>query len=257
MIDISNTSLAILFGAAFLAGFIDSIAGGGGIITVPALLAVGVPPHMTLGTNKLQASFGSLTAAINYRRGKMVRFREVALGVAFTALGACAGTMTVQILSTGLLKHLIPALLVAIFVYMLLNPRQGETRGARRMAPWSFYLVFGCLIGFYDGFFGPGTGTIWMVAFVLLLGFDLKKATARTKVLNFTSNIVALATFVAGGNVILYVGLTMGFGQMLGAFVGSHLVLKRGTRFIRVFFLCAVAATIAKLLWSTYLQAGS
>ena len=165
--------------------------------------------------------------------------------------------MTVQVLSTGLLKHLIPALLVVIFVYMLLNPKLGDTRGARRMATWAFYLVFGCLIGFYDGFFGPGTGTIWTVAFVLLLGLDLKKATAHTKVLNFTSNIVALVTFVAGGNVLLYLGLTMGLGQVFGAYVGSHLVIKRGTRFIRVFFLCVVAATIAKLLWSTYLQAGS
>jgi len=253
MIDISNISLAILFAAAFLAGFVDSIAGGGGIITVPALLAAGVPPQLALGTNKLQASFGSLTAALNYRRGKMVRFRELLLGIVFTATGACLGTMTVQALSPGLLKHLIPALLVAIFVYMLLNPKLGETRGAHRMAPWSFYFLFGCLIGFYDGFFGPGTGTIWTVAFVLLLGFDLKKATAHTKVLNFTSNIVSLVTFVAGGNVLLYLGLMMGTAQVFGAYVGSHLVLKRGTRFIRVFFLCVVAATIAKLLWSTYL----
>jgi len=257
MIDISNISVAILFAAAFLAGFVDSIAGGGGIITVPALMAVGVPPLLTLGTNKLQASFGSLTAALNYRRGNMVRFRELTLGVAFTALGACAGTMTVQVVSADMLRRLIPALLVAIFVYMLLNPKLGEAHGAHRMAPWSFYLLFGCLIGFYDGFFGPGTGTIWTVAFVLWLGFDLKKATAHTKVLNFTSNIVALVTFVAGGNVVLYLGLTMGIGQVFGAYVGSHLVLKRGTRFIRVFFLCVVAVTIIKLLWSTYLQAGA
>jgi hypothetical protein len=253
MIDLPYTSVALLIAAASLAGFVDSIAGGGGIITVPALLAVGIPPHLALGTNKLQASFGSLTAALNYRRGNMVRFRELKLGIVFTALGAFAGTMTVQLMSADLLKHIIPALLVVIFVYMLCNPRLGAKHAPRRMAPWLFYLIFGCLIGFYDGFFGPGTGTMWTIAFTLWLGLDLKRATAHTKVLNFTSNIVALVTFMAGGYFILLLGVMMGAGQVLGAFLGSHLVLKRGTRFIRVFFLSVVAVTIVKLLWSTYL----
>jgi uncharacterized membrane protein YfcA len=252
MIDLPYTTLAILFAVAFLGGFIDSIAGGGGIITVPALLAVGIPPHMALGTNKLQASFGSLTAALNYRRGNMVRFGDLTLGIMFTALGAVAGTLTVQVISADMLKHIIPALLLVIFIYMLSNPKLGEMHGRRRMAPWSFYLLLGCLIGFYDGFFGPGTGTLWTIAIVLCLGLDLKKATAHTKVLNFTSNIVALVTFLMGGHVILYIGITMGIAQTLGAFTGSHLVLKRNTRFIRVFFLAVVAVTIVKLLWSTY-----
>jgi uncharacterized protein len=252
MLDLSYTCLGLLFTAGILAGFVDSIAGGGGIITVPALLAVGFPPHLALGTNKLQASFGSFTAAMNYRRGNMLRFRELTLGIAFTALGAFTGTMTVQVISADSLKHIIPALLVVIFVYMICKPRLGETHKPHRMTPWLFYLVFGCLIGFYDGFFGPGTGSIWTIAFVLWLGFDLKKATAHTKALNFTSNIVSLVTFVIGGHVVLFAGLLMGFGQMLGAFLGSHLVLKRGTRFVRIFFLVVVAITIAKLLWSTY-----
>jgi len=252
MIDLSYSCLAILFAAAGLAGFVDSIAGGGGIITVPALLAVGFPPHLALGTNKLQGTFGSLTAALNYRRGNLLRFREVVLGIAFTALGAFAGTMTVQVISADYLKHIIPALLVIIFVYVICNPKLGTTHRPHRIVPWLFYLVFGCLLGFYDGFFGPGTGSIWTIAFALWLGFDLKKATAHTKALNFTSNIVALITFLVGGNVIVFAGVTMGVGQILGAYLGSHLVLKRGTYFVRVFFLCVVALTIAKLLWSTY-----
>ena len=252
MIDLSYGSLAILFGAAVFAGFVDSIAGGGGIITVPVLLAVGFPPHMALGTNKLQASFGSLTASLNYRRGNMLRFRELLLGIGFTALGAMAGTITVQVISADSLTHIIPVLLVIIFFYVLFNPKLGATPKPHRMTPWLFYLVFGCLIGFYDGFFGPGTGSIWTIAFALWLGFDLKKATAHTKVLNFTSNIVALVTFLVGGHVFVFAGIIMGIGQIFGAFVGSHLVLNRGTRFVRLFFLCVVAITIAKLLWSTY-----
>ena len=252
MIDISSSSLAILFVVAILAGFVDSIAGGGGIITVPALLAVGFPPHLALGTNKLQACFGSLTATLNYRRGNLLRFRELVFGISFTALGACVGTTTVQFMSADTLKHMIPVLLVIIFVYVLCNPKLGATHKPHRMVPWLFYLVFGCALGFYDGFFGPGTGSFWTIALVLWLGFDMKKATAQTKALNFTSNIVALAIFLVGGHVAVFTGLTMGVGQILGAYAGSHLVLKRGTRFVRVFFLCVVAITITKLLWTTY-----
>lgn len=253
MIDLSLGCLGLLFAAALLGGFVDSIAGGGGIITVPALLAVGFPPHLALGTNKLQASFGSLTATLNYRRGNMLRLRDLVLGIGFTALGACIGTMTVQVMSADSLKHIIPVLLVIIFVYVLCNPKLGTTHKSHRLVPWLFYLVFGCLIGFYDGFFGPGTGSIWTIALVLWLGFDLKKATAHTKALNFTSNIVALVTFFLGGQVVVFAGITMGIGQMIGAYAGSHLVLNRGTRFVRMFFLCVVAITITKLLWSTYL----
>jgi uncharacterized membrane protein YfcA len=254
MIDLSYLSLVILFVAALFGGFVDAIAGGGGIITVPALLAVGMPPHLALGTNKLQGCFGSLTATLNYRRGNMMRFRELTLGIIFTALGACIGTMTVQAVSADVLKHVIPFLLVAIFVYMLRNPDLGAEHKPHRISPRLFYLLFGCLLGFYDGFFGPGTGTIWTIAFAIWLGFDLKKATAHTKALNFTSNIVSLVTFLIGGHVVLFAGIIMGVGQMIGAYAGSHLVLNRGTRFIRIFFLSVVAITITKLLWSSYLS---
>ena len=253
MIELTLTTLVILFLTAILAGFVDSIAGGGGIITVPALLAVGFSPHFALGTNKLQASFGSLTAALNYRRANMLSFRELALGICFTVLGAFAGTMTVQVISADTLKHVIPVLLIIIFLYVLCTPKLGETHRAHRMVPWLFYLIFGCGIGFYDGFFGPGTGSFWTIALVLLLGFNLKKATAQTKALNFTSNIVSLATFIVGGHVAVLAGVTMGVGQIIGAYAGSNLVLKRGTGFIRVFFLCVVAITITKLLWESYL----
>ena len=122
MTELSIPALVVLFGAAFRGGFVDSIAGGGGIITVPALLAVGLPPHLALGTNKLQAVFGSFTAAMNYRRGGMVRWRNLAGGIACTALGALLGTLAVQTVSADLLTQIIPLLLVAIFLYMLCRP---------------------------------------------------------------------------------------------------------------------------------------
>lgn len=250
--DLSIHALTILFATAVLGGFVDSIAGGGGIITVPALLAVGLPPHLALGTNKLQAVFGSFTAAMNYRRGGMVRWRNLAGGISCTALGALIGTQAVQTVSAGLLTQVIPLLLVVIFFYMLFRPELGMSPRPHRISPRLFYLIFGLLLGFYDGFFGPGTGSFWAMAFVSGLGFDLKKATAHTKVMNFTSNLTALAFFLLGGNVLLKAGLVMGVGQVAGAFLGSHLVLARGTRFIRGFFLSVVAATLAKLTWDTY-----
>lgn len=250
--DLTLLQLTILFLAALFAGFVDAIAGGGGIITVPALLAVGFPPHLALGTNKLQSSFGSLTATLNFWRGKMLSFRELATGIAFTALGAISGTLTVQVVKADRLEHLIPVLLVGIFIYVLCNPQLGAIHKPQRMAPGLFYVIFGLLIGFYDGFFGPGTGSLWTVAFVIWLGLDLKKATAHTKALNFTSNVVSLGTFLIGGHVVILAGLVMGVGQILGAYIGSHLVIKRGTKFVRIFFLCVVALTIGKLLWSMY-----
>jgi uncharacterized membrane protein YfcA len=252
MAELSIQSLVLLFGAAFLGGFVDSIAGGGGIITVPALLAVGLPPHLALGTNKLQAVFGSFTSAMNYRRSGMVRWRDLRLGIACTALGALLGTLAVQAISADLLTRAIPLLLLVIFLYMLCRPELGTTHQSHRIPPFLFYLVFGLLLGFYDGFFGPGTGSFWAIAFVVVLGFDLKKATAHTKMMNFTSNIVALIFFMIGGNVLLMAGLVMGIGQIAGAFLGSHLVLTRGTRFIRIFFLSVVAVTLTKLAWETY-----
>lgn len=252
MVDLSFVQMSILFAAALFGGFVDSIAGGGGIITLPALLSVGLPPHLALGTNKLQASFGSLTATLNYRYGKMLSFKALGLGIAFTAFGAFTGTIAVQLISSDWLNHIIPLLLVVFFVYVLCNPDLGSIRGSQLIHQRLFYLLFGCMIGAYDGFFGPGTGALWTMAFVLLLGFDLKKATAHTKALNFTSNIVSFIVFFLGGNVVVIAGIIMGIGQVLGSYLGSNMVLKHGTFFVRVFFLSVVAITIAKLLFSTY-----
>ncbi len=250
---LSYSALFFLWLAGLLAGFVDSIAGGGGIISLPALLATGMPPHLALGTNKLQGSFGSLTAAVNYTRKGLVDLREIPLGIVFTALGALAGTVTVQILSADFLRHIILFLLIAVFIYTLLSPELGSVDRQPKMTAPLFFGLAGMMLGFYDGFFGPGTGSFWTIALVLMLGLNLKKATAHTKIFNFTSNIVALVAFFIGGNVVLSAGLLMGVGQMCGAFLGSRLVIERGTGFVRIFFLVVVAATVIKLVYSTYI----
>lgn len=252
MQSLSLSALFVLWAAGLFAGFVDAIAGGGGIISLPALLAAGIPPHLALGTNKLQGTFGSMTAALNYARKGLVDVREVPAGVAFTALGALAGTVTVQILSADFLRDVILFLLVGVFLYTLFSPELGRLDRRPVLAAPLFFGCAGSLLGFYDGFFGPGTGSFWTIALVMVLGLNLKKATAHTKIFNFTSNLVALAAFLAGGNVIVSAGLLMGAGQMLGAFMGSRLVIRKGTGFVRIFFLVVVAATILKLAYSTY-----
>ena len=252
MPDLSLIDLGLLVVGALFAGFVDSIAGGGGIITVPLLLSVGIPPHLALGTNKLQASFGSLTASLRYRHGGLVAFRPLAMGIMFTFAGAAAGTVAIQLIAAGFLARLIPFLLLGVFLYTLFSPRLGELDVEARISPLPFFALAGLGIGFYDGFFGPGTGSFWTIALASLAGYNLKRATATTKVMNFTSNIVSLCVFIAGGKVLFLLGIMMGAGQLAGAWLGTHLVLSRGTRFIRVFFLIVVAATIMNLFLKNF-----
>ena len=225
--------LLLLFVIATLAGFIDAIAGGGGLITIPALLAVGMPPTMALGTNKLQSCGGSFSASWYFIRRKAVNLREIMELILFTFVGAVLGTLLVQQMDTGFLKKILPFLIFAIGIYFLLTPKLGESDKKQRVSYWRFALTAGLGIGFYDGFFGPGTGSFLSLAFVLLLGFNLAKATAHAKVLNFTSNIASLIFFVIGGQVIWSVGFTMLVGQFLGASLGARMVLTKGQKLIR------------------------
>jgi len=243
---------ALLFLAGGMAGFVDSIAGGGGLIALPALLAAGIPPHQALATNKLQGTFGTLTASSNYIRLGLMSPRKLLPGVAATLIGAAIGAAAVQMFSAGFLKGLIIVMMIAIFLYTLLTPKLGLEPKPHRIPQWLFYGAAGLALGFYDGFFGPGAGSLWTLALVVLMGLNLKAATAQTKIFNLTSNIVALAVFVASGLVIWSIGLAMGAGQAAGAFAGSTLVHRRDVSFIRVFFLIVVAATIAKLVWERF-----
>ena len=243
-------TLLILFIAGVFAGFVDSIAGGGGIITLPALLAVGIPPHQALATNKLQSSFGSFTATLNYAKKGLMNPKELIFGVLFTFIGAVSGAYSVQFFDAKSLESMIIVMLIVIFIYTLASPNLGAIHTKAKLSRGVFYLLFGLLIGFYDGFFGPGTGSFWTMALILLLGSDLKAATAQTKLFNFTSNIASLAMFIYAGLVLWVAGITMGVGQIIGAFLGSSLVVKREVKFIRVFFLIVVGATILKLLFT-------
>ena len=239
----------LLFFTGLLAGFVDSIAGGGGLITIPVLLNLGLPPQDALGTNKLQASFGSGSATWHYGRAGLIDFRSCWNGIVFTAIGAGLGTWLLTRMSRDLLQQVIPWLLFAIAGYMLFQPKVGEKDIHPRFDAGVFHLLFGLVLGFYDGFFGPGTGTFWALAYMLGLGFNMTRATAHTKVMNVTSNLVSLGVFLAGGHVHLGAGLCMGTGQFLGARLGSRVVLRNGTRLIRPIFVTVAIAITARLLW--------
>ena len=244
--------LSLLFGTGLVAGFVDSIAGGGALITLPVLLSFGLDPRHALGTNKLQATFGSSSASWHYAQAKAVPLKDCTRGFVLSLLGAALGALAVQQLDPSFLKRAIPVLLVAVAIYTLLKPSLGAEDLHPRMARGVFDLTFGLLIGFYDGFFGPGTGTFWTMAFMLGLGFNMTRATGYSKVMNFASNVSSLAFFLLGGNVCFVTGLTMGVGQVLGAKIGARMVIARGTKFIRPVFISVVLVLTLKLLYDAY-----
>jgi len=240
----------VLFLTGLVAGWVDSIAGGGGLITVPVLMNLGLPPAVALGTNKLQGSFGSGSATWHYAQAGLIDFRETITGILFTAIGAATGACAVQQMRPDFLRIVVPILLIAIALYLLLRPQLGEAESKPRLAAGIFYLLFGLGIGFYDGFFGPGTGSFWAMAYVLVLGFHLTRATAHTKLMNFTSNVVALVAFAISGQVDVMAGTVMGAGQLIGARLGARMVIRRGVKFIRPIFITVVLAITARLLWA-------
>ncbi|MCP4347564.1 MAG: TSUP family transporter [Desulfobacterales bacterium] len=252
--EITPEIFAVLFTSGLLAGFIDSVAGGGGLITLPVLLSVGLPPQLALGTNKLQGSFGTLSASYNYIKKGEVKLKDCHIGILYTFIGAAAGSWAVQMLNPLFIKHVIPFLLLFVLFYTLFSPKLGDDDHEPRMKQNMFFLVFGMGLGFYDGFFGPGTGSFWTAVLCIFLGFNMTKASGITRVMNFTSNIVALSLFIIGNNVLYSVGIIMAIGQVIGARIGSNLAIQKGARFIRPVFLTVVLITIVRLVYLNYLQ---
>jgi uncharacterized membrane protein YfcA len=250
--SIDLTVLVSLFALATLAGWVDSIAGGGGLLSLPALLWAGFPPLDAMATNKLQSSFGSSTAAFNYTRAGLVNVREQGLAVVLAFLGSVCGTLMLQQMDTGLLKRSVPILLILFALYFLFSLRIKDENRHKILSQTGLAFTVGFGIGFYDGFFGPGTGMFFSMGYVVLLGFGLPKATGNTKLLNFSSNFASLLFFALSGHIAWLVGLVMGAGQMLGSYIGSHMAVKHGSRLIR-----PLLVTVSLLLSLKLLLGGS
>jgi uncharacterized membrane protein YfcA len=238
------TLYVLLFITGLAAGTIDAIAGGGGLITLPVLLGTGMPPHLAFGTSKIQASFGTFTAARKYHQHGLIKLKVIYKGIIAGLFGAALGAISAQSLSSELLRILIPIFLLSILFYMLLSPQIGHQDAKPRMNESPFFILFGFALGFYDGFFGPGVGSFWMFCIAFFLGYNLMRATAYTKVFNFNSNIIATICFAIGGNIDYRIGLIMAAGQFIGSKIGAHLAIKNGARLIRPLFLVVVFSTV-------------
>jgi uncharacterized membrane protein YfcA len=247
MLEFAPEILALLFTAAVAAGFIDAIAGGGGLITIPALLAVGVPPVAAIATNKVQGSCGTAAATWTYWRKGRIDFVLLKWPLIATVVGAVFGAVAVTFVDTAWLMVLLPVLLAGIAIYFLIGPKANDEDVHARLTPFAFGAVAGG-IGLYDGFFGPGSGSFFALALVTLLGMGLTRATAHAKALNLASNAISVVVFAVGGHVLWAVGLTMAVGQILGGWLGSHTAMRFGPRLIRPLLVVICLGMVAKLL---------
>ncbi len=239
--------IALLAFAAFVAGAVDAVAGGGGLITLPALIAAGLPAHLALGTNKGQSVFGVLASFLRFRRAGMIdpTRARVAFPAGFT--GSLLGASLVLLVSPAALKPVVLGLLVAVAAFLAFR-RPGPPRPrARPLPPAATAAAVALVLGCYDGFFGPGTGTFLIVAFVALLGDGLAQASAAAKVVNLASNAAAFGLFAWRGTILWHVALPMAVAQACGSWVGAHLAVKRGDSFVRKVVLAVVLALVVKL----------
>lgn len=256
MDGISLATLALLSFFAFLAGFIDSMVGGGGLIQLPALLLLlpEVPVPTVLGTGKLASLAGTSASAYRYLRGLTgmpIRWRTVAVAAAVAGCFALLGARAVSGLNKELVKPLVLALLVLMAAYTFWRKDFGSLHAPRLHGRRELLtgVVLGASLGFYDGFFGPGTGSLLLFAFVGLFGYDFVAASASAKVVNVATNIAGVAYFISTGQVLYHIALPMAACNVLGALLGARMALRRGTGFVRVLFLVIVSASILKLGW--------
>lgn len=250
----SHSVLLLLMLAALLAGFIDAVVGGGGLITVPALLLglpAGTPLTTLLGTNKFVACTGTTMAAGTFIRSRALDWREMVLPVLASALGASGGVWLTYRVHPGFLRPLMLGLLVSMLAFTLLRPGLGSLHAPRFGLSHQRGLaaLIALSLGFYDGFFGPGTGSVLIFLFVAILGFDFLRASALAKAVNWASNFTAMGLFLLRGSWLPGVALSMAVANGAGGWLGAHVALTRGSRWVRMVFIGVVAILILRLGW--------
>jgi len=240
----------LLFVIAMIAGWVDAVAGGGGLITVPALILVGLPPAAAIATNKLQGSTGTLAAAAYCVRQGAVSIKENAVPLVYTAVGSIMGGLIVAQVDASFLNAFVPLLLISIGFYFLFFAKGLDESSKPKVAQSRMNTAVVPSIGFYDGFFGPGAGTFYATGFVSLRGFTIRSATAHAKLFNFVSNISALLYFIFFGQIVWLIGGVMIGGQILGAYLGARIALKAGAKVIRPVTIIVCFAMSIRLLWN-------
>lgn len=249
MLEVAPEILALLMVAAFFAGFVDSIAGGGGLITLPVLILAGAPPITALATNKVQGIFGSGMAAWRYSRAGHVNLRRQLRPALIAFVASVIGAFLASKLPTDVIRIGLPFLLIAIALFFAFKPGLDDIDRTQRLSPLVFMATLVPFVGFYDGLVGPGAGAFYMLGFVALAGFGVLRATAHTKLLNFASNVGGLLAFSIVASPWWITGLCMGAAQMAGARVGSALAMKIGARLIKPLLVVTSFALAARLMW--------
>ena len=251
--DVSIVIIIILLG--FLAAFIDAVVGGGGLISIPALLAVGMPPYTALGTNKLASGFGSLTSAFRFLRSGNVDLKIVGKLFPFVFVFAIGGASIATFLPSELLKPVVIVILTIVMIYTIMKKDWGNVRTFTKLTFGKaiLFALLMCLIGFYDGFLGGGTGS-FMLFILLMFGFDFLGAAGNAKVLNFASNLGALLLFICLGQVDYFYGLIMAVSMICGSYVGAMFAIKKGVGYVKVLFIVVTAILILKNAYDYLIQ---
>ena len=248
-IELSTQILALLFFIAVVAGLLDTLAGGGGLIAMPALILAGVPPLMALGTNKLQGSVGTATATLLLFRSRKLDWPQMKPLMLFAFLGAAVGTVLVQFIDTRVLSFVIPFVLLIIGLYFLFSPGLAHSSGQQKISESTYKKKVVPAIGFYDGMFGPGTGSFFSLAGVSLRGLGLIDAAARAKSLNFATNVASLIIFLLAGQIAWMAGVLMMGGQVLGAWMGTHFLYKINPAILRPLVVIMCFSMLARYVW--------
>lgn len=250
--EFSLPSLAILGVLCFLASVIDSIAGGGGLISLPAYMAAGLPPHTALGTNKLSSTIGTIASSLNFLRSGNILIPLVLRFAPLALLGAFFGVKTALRIPPEYFKPISFVLLVCVFFYTLVNKKMGEEHHYSGLDPKKLFIgsLFAFVIGFYDGFLGPGTGSFIIFVLIKLFGLDFSHATATTKIINLSSNFISVLLYWQAGKMNIPLGLCISVLGILGALVGSSLAIYKGSKFIKPVFLLVTITLICKMGYS-------
>lgn len=246
LVSFSFELLALLLLAAVVAGFLDTLAGGGGLLTLPALMMAGLPPLSALATNKLQSSMGTATATVMMLRNRRVRWHQVKILMLSAFIGSAIGTGIIQLINTDALTVVIPVVIAIIGLYFLFTPTVDPANKQPKVSAAVYRKIIVPVIGCYDGLFGPGTGSFFALAGRALRAQPFLEATAIAKTLNFSTNIASLIVFLFAGQVIWLVGLTMMVGQFIGAWLGSHCLFKIPVNYLRYLVVVMCFAMLVK-----------
>jgi uncharacterized membrane protein YfcA len=245
------TEIALLCVAAFFAAFVDSIAGGGGLISLPAFMITGISPHMALGTNKFSSTCASFTSSIKFAQSGKVDFKILKFLLPFTLVGAVMGTHTMLKINAGYLNSIVMVLLLFVSIYSVFSKNVGMEDKFKVLKKKSIFLgiLLAFSLGFYDGFFGPGTGSFLIFGLIYIFNFDFVRSGGNSKVLNFTSNITSLSVFLINGQIDYRLGIPAAISMIIGSKLGASTAILKGSKLIRPIFITISLCLSVKIFY--------